>query len=80
VPGTSAHTWQAIAAGGTSIGAKGMIVAAKTLAMSAADLFEQPDVIAAAQREFDERRGADFKYEALLGNRQPPLDYRRGVN
>jgi len=80
VPGTSAHTWQAIAAGGTSIGAKGMLVAAKTMALSAADLFEQPDVIAAAKREFEERRGTDFTYEALLGDRQPPLDYRMGVN
>ena len=34
VPGTSAHTWQAVAAGGTSIGQKGMMVAAKTLALS----------------------------------------------
>ncbi|MEP0201493.1 MAG: amidohydrolase [Halioglobus sp.] len=80
VPGTSAHTWQAIAAGGTSIGAKGMLVAAKTMALTAADLFEQPQVIAAAKREFEERRGSDFKYEALLGDRQPPLDYRAGVN
>ena len=29
VPGTVAHTWQATAAGGTSIGVKGMLVAAK---------------------------------------------------
>jgi len=80
VPGTSAHTWQAIAAGGTSIGAKGMLVAAKTMALSAADLFEQPDLVAAAKQEFEERRGADFNYEALLGDRKPPLDYRSGVN
>ena len=64
----------------TSIGAKGMLVAAKTMALSAADLFEQPELIAKAKREFEERRGADFKYEALLGDRLPPLDYRAGVN
>ena len=76
VPGTSAHSWQAIAAGGTSIGAKGMMVAAKTLALATVDLFTNPDTIAKARSEFDERRGPDFVYEALLGDRDPPLDYR----
>lgn len=76
VPGTSAHSWQAIAAGGTSIGAKGMMVAAKTLALTAIDLFGADDVITASRAEFDDRRGADFVYEALLGDRDPPLDYR----
>ena len=34
VPGTPAHSWQAVAAGGTSIGVKGMVVAAKSMARS----------------------------------------------
>ncbi len=76
VPGTAPHTWQAIAAGGTSIGYKGMLVAAKTLALTAADLFTEPARLQAAQEEFEERRGADFRYEPLLGDRAPPLDYR----
>ena len=63
-------------AGGTSIGAKGMMVAAKTLALTAIDLFRNQGVIAKARSEFDERRGPDFAYEALLGDRDPPLDYR----
>ncbi|MDH3223088.1 MAG: amidohydrolase [Gemmatimonadota bacterium] len=79
VPGTAAHSWQAIAAGGTSIGAKGMMVAAKTLALTAADLFQSPDVVAAARREWAERRGENFVYEPLLGDREPPLDYRASV-
>ena len=61
VPGTAAHSWQAIAAGGTSIGAKGMMVAAKTLALTAADLFEAPDVVAAARAEWAERRGSELR-------------------
>lgn len=77
VPGTSAHSWQAVAAGGTDIGTKGMMVAAKTLALTTIELFQSPDVIAAAWEELTERRGADFVYEALLGDRPPPLDYRR---
>lgn len=77
VPGTGLHTWQAVAAGGMSIGHKGAIVAAKTIALTAQTLFEDPSIIKAAQAEFNERRGADFRYEALLGDREPPLDYRR---
>ena len=77
VPGTSAHSWQAVAAGGTDIGTKGMMVAAKTLALTTIELFQSPDVIAAAWEELTERRGANFAYEALLGDRPPPLDYRR---
>ncbi len=77
VPGTAGHSWQAIAAGGTSIGNKGMVVAAKTLAMTAVDLFTTPDLLAAAKAEHDRRRGPNFEYEPLLGDRDPPLDYRR---
>ena len=77
VPGTSAHSWQAVAAGGTSIGTKGMLLAAKTLALTALDLFTDPAHLEAARQEFDERRGPDFEYRALLGDRPPPLDYRK---
>ncbi len=77
VPGTSAHSWQAVAAGGTSIGHKGMIIAAKTLALTAVDLFRDPELVKAAQSEFIERRGADFQYIPLLGDRAPALDYRK---
>ncbi len=77
VPGTSAHTWQAVAAGGTSIGQKGMMVAAKTLTLTAMDIFKDPSVTVKAKAELDRRRGANFKYEALTGDRKPPLDYRK---
>jgi aminobenzoyl-glutamate utilization protein B len=76
VPGTPAHSWQAVAAGGMSIGMKGMQNAAKIMALSAIELFQRPDVIAAAKAEFEERRGKGFVYRSLVGDRQPPLDYR----
>ncbi|MEZ2414742.1 amidohydrolase [Muriicola sp. E247] len=76
VPGTPAHSWQAVAAGGTSIGNKGMMVAAKALSLTAIDLFEDPDLVKKAKEEFIKRRGADFKYIPLLGDRAPALDYR----
>ena len=77
VPGTSAHSWQAVAAGGTSIGAKGMLAAARTLARTAVHLYQSPDVIAEAWEELERRRGPEFRYVSLVGERPPPLDYRR---
>lgn len=76
VPGTPAHSWQAVAAGGTSIGKKGMMVAAKTLTSTAIDIFSDKKLVEAAKKEFEEKRGADFKYIPLLGDREPALDYR----
>lgn len=75
VPGTAAHSWQAVACGGTEIGTKGMMVAAKTMALTAIDLFLDPLQIAKAKEEFIKARG-DYKYEALLGDRKPALNYR----
>lgn len=76
VPGTAAHSWQAVAAGGTSIGTKGMMIAAKTLSLTALELFTNPKIIAQAKKEFLEKRGNNFVYKPLLGNRPPALDYR----
>ena len=77
VPGTPAHSWQAVAAGGMSIGHKGMGLATRLLAKSAAQLMLQPEVIAEAQAALLESQGPDFVYAALLGDREPPLDYRK---
>ena len=76
VPGTAAHSWQAVASGGTSIGLKGTELAAKTIAATAIELFSNPIIINEAKKELDERVGKDFEYKALLGDRKPPLNYR----
>ena len=75
VPGTSAHSWQAVACGGTEIGTKGMMVAAKTIALTAIDLFTTPTLITKAKEEFIKDKG-DYKYVPLLGDRKPALNYR----
>ncbi|SEB00656.1 amidohydrolase [Pedobacter hartonius] len=77
VPGSSGHSWQNVAAAGNTIGQKGMMIAAKTIALSAYDLFKTPETLKAATKEFNERKGPDYKYEALLGDRKPALDYRK---
>ena len=76
VPGTPAHSWQAVACDGTEIGTKGMMVAAKTMALTAIDLFTDPSLLTKAKAEFDHERGSDFKYVPLLGDRKPALNYR----
>ncbi len=76
VPGTPAHSWQAVAAGGTSIGNKGMIIAAKTLALTGMQLIDNPKIIKAAQENFIQKRGKDFQYIPMLGDRKPALNYR----
>jgi len=75
VPGTPAHSWQATACGGTEIGTKGMMVAAKTMALTAIDLFTTPAIIDKAKAEFAKDKG-DYQYKALLGDRKPALNYR----
>ena len=77
VPGTSSHSWQSAAAAGSSIGVKGAQLAAKVLSLCAIELYSDPNLRRDARSEFERRRGDDFVYEALLGDRAPPLDYRR---
>jgi aminobenzoyl-glutamate utilization protein B len=54
-----------------------MINAAKVLAFVAMELFTDPDLVERARIEFEERRGKDFRYVPMAGDREPPLDYRR---
>lgn len=75
VPGTSAHSWQAVACNSMGIGMKGMMVAAKTMALTAIDLFTNPAYIQQAKDEHRKQVG-NYQYKALLGNRKPALNYR----
>jgi aminobenzoyl-glutamate utilization protein B len=75
VPGTPGHSWQAVACGGTEIGIKGMIVAAKTIALTAIDLLSDKKIIDSAHQEFKQSKG-DYLYKPLLGDRKPALNYR----
>lgn len=59
------HSWQNVACIGSSIGEKGTITAAKVLAVSALDLFEKPDVLAAVHEDFAKRMEAK-KYTSLI--------------
>jgi aminobenzoyl-glutamate utilization protein B len=77
VPGVPAHSWQATACAGGTIGVKGMMVAAKSMALTTLDLFTDPAHIQKAKAEFDAKRGPGFVYKTRLADRKPALDYRK---
>jgi aminobenzoyl-glutamate utilization protein B len=71
-----AHSWQSAACAGMSIGRKGMVVAAKSLVLTAVDLFTDPKQVAAAKASFQKRR-AGFEYRSRIpADQKPPLTYR----
>ncbi len=78
VPGAPAHSWQAVATGGMSIGQKAMLNAAKTLALTGADLFNNPALLQQAKDELAKTLGPGFTYKSMIGDRKPPLDFRKG--
>lgn len=75
VPGIGAHTWQAAACAGSSIGRKGMLVAARTLSLGAIELFEKPDEVAAAKDAFQTRLAGRKWTTRIPADGKPPLDY-----
>ncbi len=77
VPGVPAHSWQSTACAGMSIGRKGMLVAAKTLALTGLDLFTDPAQLKAARASFEQRR-AGYEYRSRIpADHKPPLNYRQ---
>lgn len=75
-PGTPGHSWQAVACGGTTMGKKGMLLAAETLASAAFDLMNSPETVAKAKAEFKKQLGAEGYKPLLEKDQKPPLEYR----
>ncbi len=53
--GVSGHTWQIVSCGKSGLAQKGTILAAKVLALTAADLLSEPELLNRAKEEFRER-------------------------
>ncbi len=66
------HSWAVVACGGMSIGHKGMIHAAKAMAMTMFDLYENPKVVQKIKDEYKERKG-DEVYKAMIPEGPPPI-------
>ena len=75
VPVGSGHCWQQTASGGTTIGTRGALNAARVICLSACELYTRPETLECIRSEFLERRGPDFRFEPLMGDRHPPFDY-----
>jgi aminobenzoyl-glutamate utilization protein B len=53
VLGASSHSWEVVATSGSSIGFKGMLMAAKVMALAALDLETKPELLKKAREEFE---------------------------
>jgi len=71
--GAPGHSWQVTAASGMSIGFKGMIVAAKVMALTALDLMTKPDLLARAREEFLAKTKDSPYVSPLPPGLKPPL-------
>jgi aminobenzoyl-glutamate utilization protein B len=71
VPGTPEHSWQLVSQARTSIGHKGMILAAKVMAGGAIDVLEKPEVIAEAHEELRGRLEGKVYRTAIPGDVKP---------
>ena len=65
---TLGHSWQEVAQGRSDICMKGMLVAAKVMALTGAELFEQPLLLEQVRKEFEEKRKA-YSYLPLLARK-----------
>jgi len=66
------HSWAVVACGGMSIGHKGMLYAAKAMAMTMVDLFENEKLRQEIRAEFLQRKG-DHVYKSYIPDGPPPI-------
>jgi aminobenzoyl-glutamate utilization protein B len=66
------HGWPVVATAGMSIGHKGMVQAAKVLAATMVDLYQQPEALAAVKAEFKAKKG-DVVYRSYVPEGPPPV-------
>lgn len=76
VPGSPGHSWQNVASGGTTIGTKGAILAAKVFSLTAIDLYRNPSLLNEIKADFEASKGKDYKYTPIVPDKGPELDYR----
>ncbi len=74
--GSPGHSWQNVAAIGSSIGEKGLLYAAKVFAVTALDLFEQPRWIVAAKEDFARRTQGRKYFSFVPKGQKPPKQIR----
>lgn len=76
--GTPFHTWQLVTQGNLPAAHKGMVLAAKAMATTAADCLRNPDLITRAKAELKERTGGR-RYNCTIPPEVTPDDLRRNA-
>src|SRR5690625_2493432 len=71
--GTSLHTWQVVAQGGSSIGQKGMLHAGKVIAATAVEVMQNQELIAKAKQELNEKLGGKNYVSPIPKDVVPPV-------
>ncbi len=66
------HAWPVVASGGMSIGHKGLVLAAQTLAATMVDLFDDDAARAAVRAEF-EAKTRGYTYKPYIPDGPPPI-------
>jgi aminobenzoyl-glutamate utilization protein B len=66
------HAWPVVACGGMSIGHKGLVYAAKAIAVTVVDLFENPSLRQSVQAEFKEKTRGHV-YKPYVPEGPPPI-------
>ena len=54
------HSWQNVSCGKTTVAHKGLLTAGKVLACAAIDLYENPELLAQAKQEFEQRTAGGY--------------------
>ena len=72
--GTPSHSWQIVAQGRMGIGHKGMLYAAKVMALSAVKFMQSPELVRKAQDEFKKRRAASNYISPIPDGLKPPIN------
>lgn len=69
--GVPGHSWSNVACSGSPLGRRGALVAAKVMAATAFDLFENRSLVDEAKADFERRKGS-IEYRAILEAGPPP--------
>jgi aminobenzoyl-glutamate utilization protein B len=70
--GCPGHSWGNVAAAGMSIGHKGMMHAAKIMAVTAIELFSDPSHLVKVRREFMQKTGGTPHVPPIPADAKPP--------
>ncbi|MBI3942493.1 MAG: amidohydrolase [Chloroflexi bacterium] len=72
--GVAGHSWQLTASSGSEVGVKGMLLAAKSMALTGLDLLQDQDLLQQAQAEFRQATAQAPYTCAVADEVPPPLD------